>query len=198
MSVCFKLIRIALMKHSLVRQTIIETASDLFYRKGYNLTGINEIIKEAGIAKATLYNHFQSKDDICIAYLQHMNTAFLVDIEAFALKAPGGKKQLMALFDFLIEFFHSKSFNGCWCINTVSEIPIENQHIRKEIKHQKEKFLELIQWLMKTNFPDKTEEDNQKLAMQVYLLYEAAVSESYLHQDVWPIDSAKNLCKQML
>ena len=49
------------MKHAEVRNRIIETASDLFYRNGYNSTGINQIIAEAGIAKATLYNHFKSE-----------------------------------------------------------------------------------------------------------------------------------------
>ncbi|MEM6772989.1 MAG: helix-turn-helix domain-containing protein, partial [Bacteroidota bacterium] len=50
---------------------IIKTASRLFYDKGYNLTGINEIIAEAGIAKATLYSHFKSKEDLCLAYLNY-------------------------------------------------------------------------------------------------------------------------------
>jgi len=60
------------MKHGLVKEHIIKTAADLFYTNGYNSTGINEIIKEAGIAKATLYNHFKSKGDVCIAYLKHI------------------------------------------------------------------------------------------------------------------------------
>ena len=57
------------MKHSEVKNRIIETASSLFYKNGYNATGINEIISETGIAKATLYNHFKSKEDICLAQI---------------------------------------------------------------------------------------------------------------------------------
>jgi len=79
------------MKHSAVRQTIIETASDLFYHNGYNLTGINEVIQEAGIAKATLYNHFKSKDDLCSAYLTHKHTLFLTSFDTYVNKRTKGK-----------------------------------------------------------------------------------------------------------
>jgi len=88
------------MKHSLVRETIIKTASNLFYQKGYNLTGINEIISESGTAKATLYNHFKSKEDICVAYLDYLNNSFLIDIRKFSESKSIGENQILALFDF--------------------------------------------------------------------------------------------------
>lgn len=186
------------MKHSLIKQTIIETASKLFYEKGYNLTGINEIIREAGIAKATLYSHFKSKDDICIAYLGFRNDSFLKEIEAFCSKKKKGKDQLLALFDFLKAFYNNQDFNGCWCINTVSEIPKENVTIRKTIQDQKKEFLALIEKLAVNNFQDKSLEQNKKLAKRIYLLYEGAISESHIHQEVWPIQSAKELCELIL
>lgn len=51
------------------KDLILETASNLFCNNGYNLIGINEIIDKSGIAKATLYNHFKTKEDILLAYL---------------------------------------------------------------------------------------------------------------------------------
>jgi AcrR family transcriptional regulator len=186
------------MKHSLVRKNIINTASNLFYQKGYNLTGINEIIKETGIAKATLYNHFKSKDDICIAYLKNINSSFLKDIKEYTLEKPKGKKQLLALFDFLKAFFYDKEFNGCWCINTVSEIPRDNSSIRNEIQNQKNLFLELITDLVLNNYAKKSTKEANVLAKQVYLMYESAVSESHLHLNVWPIDIAKKICSKIL
>ena len=183
------------MKHSEIRQTIIETASDLFYKKGYNLTGINEIIKEAGIAKATLYNHFRSKNDICLAYLEFKNSTFLENIKIYVSKAPKGKKQLLAIFDFLNIFFKDKGFNGCWCIKTVAEIPAEKEVIRKEIQNQKNQFLQFINQLTEENFPKRSAKENKAISKYIYLLYEGAVAESHLHQDSWPIDSAKELCK---
>ena len=186
------------MKQSTMKQSIIETASKLFYQNGYNLTGINEIIKEAGIAKATLYSHFKSKEEICIAYLDHKNEAFLEEVKNFVLKQEEGEAQLFALFDFLKLFYAQESFNGCWCINTISEIPRDNGKIRSKIQEQKQAFLKFVHQLTEANFSQKTATEKESLAKHIYVLYEGALAESHLHQDPWPIDSAKEMCKQLI
>lgn len=186
------------MKSSPVKQRIIETASHLFYQKGYNLTGINEIIKEANIAKATLYNHFRSKEDICLAYLHFKDAALQQELNAFTAKAPEGKEQILTLFDFLKFFFSSKDFNGCWCLNTISEIPKENEKIRAVIQAQKKNLIQFIERLVSKNLPSKTAAEHTQIAKQLYLLYESALSESHLHQDAWPIESAKKLCATII
>nr|WP_321236877.1 TetR/AcrR family transcriptional regulator [uncultured Psychroserpens sp.] len=186
------------MKHALVKDHIIQTASHLFYQNGYNLTGINEIIKEAGIAKATLYNHFKSKEDICIAYLQYKNASFITEIKAYVAERKSGEERILALFDYLDQFFNSKAFNGCWCINTISEIPKANTSIRTEILKQKQTLINYINELIKDNLEGISEGKSNTIAKQVYLLYESAVSESYLQNDIWPIHSAKTICKKLI
>ena len=186
------------MKDSPVRQNIVETASRLFYQNGYNLTGINEIIKEAGIAKATLYHHFKSKNDICLAYLQYKQETFLADASAYMKRASKGKDQLLALFDFLALFFKNKDFNGCWCIKTVAEIPREDTLIKKEIQEQKNRFLKMLEEFVSENLEGHTKKERQLLSRQIYLLYEGAVAESHLHQAPWPIAAAKEICAKLI
>ncbi|WP_420574487.1 TetR/AcrR family transcriptional regulator [Kordia sp.] len=186
------------MKHSEVKNKIIETASFLFYKNGYNSTGINEIISEAGIAKATLYNHFKSKEDICLAYLRYKNTTFIQDIKAFTSSKVNGKTQILAIFDFLELFFQDKDFNGCWCIKTVSEIPFDNEKIRSEIQTQKNNFIQFISTLITNNIDTIEAEQIQSISRQIYLLYESAVGESHLHQLDWPIKEAKKICTQII
>lgn len=186
------------MKISPVRQNIIDTASRLFYDKGYNLTGINEIISEASIAKATLYSHFKSKEDICLAYLQHKNDQFTLDVKAFVEAAPQGEQQLLALFNFLQLFFKTDDFNGCWCLNTISELPKDNQRIRAEIQQQKLQFIQFIEDKVRYNYPHLSTEAVPALAKKIYLLYETAVAESHLHQSAWPIGTAKEIAKAIL
>ena len=186
------------MKHSEVKNRIIETASSLFYKNGYNSTGINEIISEAGIAKATLYNHFKSKEDICLAYLRFKDASFITDIEAFTSSKPKGEKQILALFDFLELFFQTKDFNGCWCVKTVSEIQNNNEAIRNEIQKQKNAFIQLITKLVTNNLDNIKPQDITSLSRKIYLLYESAVSESHLHQSDWPIKETKNLCLTLI
>ncbi|MEM9935522.1 MAG: TetR/AcrR family transcriptional regulator, partial [Bacteroidota bacterium] len=177
------------MKHSEIRDHIILTASDLFYRNGYNLTGINQIIAEAGIAKATLYNHFSGKEDICVAYLQTKNATFLQELAAFVKGKPEGEARIQAVVEFLVPFFHHKDFHGCWCIRTVAEVPIKNEKIWAEIQLQKKKLLSYIKELVKENLAEKSDVEAEKLAQFVYMIYEGAVSESYLHQNIWPIEN---------
>ena len=186
------------MKHSEIKDRIIETASYLFYKNGYNSTGINEIISESGIAKATLYNHFKSKQDICIAYLQFKNSILIKDIKAFTASKQEGTDRIVAIFDFLELFFKDKDFNGCWCIKTIAEIPNQNIKIRNEIQSQKNNLIEFIENLILENLKITEEKHASSLAKKLYLLYEIAVSESHLHQRNWPIIEAKKMCLHII
>lgn len=197
MSIFEKLLYICIVKHSEVKNHIIKTASELFYNNGYNLTGINEIIAEAGIAKATLYNHFKSKEAICIAYLNYKNDAFKEQIKEFIASKENGKLKVVAILEFLQLFYNNKQFNGCWCINTISEIPKDNIKIRAEIQKQKNEFLAFIEQVVTKNLSISTE-DAPTLSKQIYLLYEGAVAESHLHQNDWPIQSAISLCSKII
>ena len=66
------------LKMSSAREKILEVAGGLFFQYGYRAIGIDMIIAESQIAKATLYRHFKSKDDLIVAYLQDMNRQFWV------------------------------------------------------------------------------------------------------------------------
>jgi len=165
---------------------------------GFQLAGINEIIAEAGIAKATLYSHFKSKEDLCIAYLDSRDSELLINIKAFCDSKRKGNSRLVAVLEFLIPFFQSKEFNGCWCIRTVAEIPRDNKKIKNKIKDNKNLFLNFIKTLVKDNKPKLTEKQQTKLANRIYILYESAVSESHLQDDAWPIYESIDLLKNLL
>ena len=187
-----------IMKYADTKTHIVETASRLFYKNGYNLTGINQIIAEAGIAKATLYAHFKSKEDICLAYLQFKNSAFLNDVEKYCMSQPRGEKRAVAIFDFLQEFFEDRDFNGCWCIKTAAEVPVEKKKIKAAIQRHKQHFIEFIFRILDENVETQSDEELDVLVKQAYLLYEGAVAESHLHQDDWPIRTAKALFVKLL
>ncbi len=186
------------MKRTDTKQLIIDTAAQLFYQKGYNLTGINEIIATAGIAKATLYSHFKSKEALCVAYLAAKDEAFLKDIQVHCSQKQQGNEQLIGVLDFLIPFFNSEEFNGCWCIRTVAEIPQENEVIRTAIRKSKQTLLQFIRELVTKNKPTLSERVQYKLAHQIYLLYESAVAESHLHGEEWPIHENIDMLKGIL
>src|SRR5215471_9661643 len=59
------------------RERLAAVAADLFYRKGIHAVGVEEIVKEAGVAKISLYRNFASKDDVVVAYLEDRSRKFL-------------------------------------------------------------------------------------------------------------------------
>lgn len=178
-----------------IREHIIETASTLFYEQGYNSTGINEIIAKSEIAKATLYNHFRSKEDLCLEYLRYKNKAFTVNLEKHCNSQKKGSGRILALFSFLQKFFKTSEFNGCWCIKTIAELPKDNKRVKAEIQSQKQGLIDFIEQLIKENLRTTK---SKSMARKIYLLYESAVSESHLHQKDWPIKEAKNICQKII
>ena len=180
------------------RNTIIRTASDLFYEKGYNLTGINEIIEKSGIAKATLYSHFRSKEELLLAYLDAKDQELLKNIKVFCENKPKGNDRLIAVLEFLIPFFNQENFNGCWCIRSVAEVPREKEKVRLKIKTNKKLFHQFLQALVEENRPKLGPEIQKQLTNELYLLYEGALTESHIHGEDWPIRTAIRLLKNIL
>src|SRR6185437_5228472 len=91
------------MRESAVKDRILDTASRLFYDQGYHVTGINQIIEEAGIARASLYNHFPSKTDLLLAYLDRTHAEWFGELERYLAPVPTAREKLLALFDFRID-----------------------------------------------------------------------------------------------
>lgn len=180
------------------RDLIVETASKLFYDKGYNLIGINEIIAKSGIAKATLYNHFKSKEDLCLAYLDDRDQKLMESLKQHCDKLTKGKKQLIGILEFVLDFYNDKKFNGCWCLRTIAEVPKDNKRIRAKIKASKTQLLDFIESKVINNTKDLNNKDISKLARTIYLLYESSLAESHLHGESWPIESNIDILKSLL
>lgn len=186
------------MKRLELQEHIVKVASDLFYTNGFNATGINEIIAKAEIAKATLYSHFKSKDELCIAYLKNMNNNFMNGLEVFIKSKNETKAQLLGIFDFLKELYSKPNFNGCWSLKCLAEIGSGSNKIRAEIQNQKTKLINYLKDLIAFNLPTNSNAETEKLANTLYLLYESAISESHLHKNDWPIYSARSIANQLI
>jgi len=186
------------MKRAELREHIIKVASELFYANGYNTTGINEIIAKADIAKATLYSHFKSKDDLCVSYLQYMNTIFMDGLQNHINSKKEVKLQLLGIFDHLRTYYFDADFNGCWSINCMAETGSNNYKIQEEIKLQKNNLLAYLREVIQKNLPQNTNAETEKLSNAIYLLYEGAITESNLHNNDWPIFSARSTASQLL
>ena len=107
-----------------VRERIIDTSYELFSRRGVRAVGIDELIERAGVAKATLYRHFPSKDHLVVAFLERREerwTRGWVEQEALR-RASNPEDQLPAIFDAFDEWFHREDFEACSFINVLLEM----------------------------------------------------------------------------
>src|SRR5580704_18588218 len=96
-----------------VREQIVSTADRLFYKQGYNLTGINQIIEEAGVAKASLYYHFPSKEDLCVEYLKRRYEIWSAMLAIFLDGITDPKKSIVRIFECRSQYLINTNYGGC-------------------------------------------------------------------------------------
>lgn len=113
------------------RKRILETAERLFYNQGYKATGVNQIIAEAGVAKATFYSQFPSKDDLCLLYLERTRDKEIATIQNEIRKRRTPLAKYMALIEHLEPWLFATDFRGCPFLNMVPEIPDYTSPMRK-------------------------------------------------------------------
>jgi AcrR family transcriptional regulator len=106
------------------RERILGSAYELFSRRGIRGVGIDEIVEHAGVAKATLYRHFPSKDDLALAFLERREerwTRGWVEGEA-RRRGTSPAEQLLAIFDAFDGWFRREDFEACSFINVLLEM----------------------------------------------------------------------------
>lgn len=171
------------------KDRILETASRLFYAQGYNATGINQILDEAKVAKASLYKHYGSKDDLGIAYIKAAREDWFNGLNSFLEKKPTSAQKILSCFDFLERNLRLNDYKGCRFINLLADVSEQNAEMRKEIVGHKTKLRLFFKNLVSDIIKDKT--NATQIADSIFLLFEGAVVESKIHLDIWPVKSAK-------
>ncbi|MGO1120331.1 TetR/AcrR family transcriptional regulator [Rhodovibrionaceae bacterium A322] len=125
------------------RDHLVDTALRLFYENGYHATGIDRVLAESGVAKMTLYKHFQSKDDLIIAALDLRHERFLAwFVESLKKADSTPREQLLAAFDALGDWFRGCTptgpFHGCAFIKALGEFPDADHPVRKRVLAHKQ------------------------------------------------------------
>ncbi|GAB7149900.1 TetR/AcrR family transcriptional regulator [Mycobacterium riyadhense] len=107
------------------RERILIAAYELFSRRGIRAVGTNEVIERAGVARATLYRHFATKNDLVLAVLQRREelwTRGLIE-EQSRQRGDTPEEQLLAIFDVLHDWFQRRDrYEGCSFINVLLEL----------------------------------------------------------------------------
>lgn len=185
------------MKESVVKDRIVEVASRLFYEQGYNLTGINQIIDEADIARASLYNHFGSKTELLLAYLEKAEKTWFNNLNAFLEPVADPKEKLLSLFDHRIWRQQKTGFGGCQFIKISAEVSREETNVLKVVQAQKKRLHEFIGELVRHVDHSPLLSDKQ-LTDMIFLFLEGGAVNGAIAKNSAALNSGKAIVEKFL
>ena len=111
-----------------VRTRIVVTAYRLFSHRGIRDVGVDELIRASGVAKATFYRHFPSKDDVALAFLKRRDELWMLGsvVPEARSRADNPEDQLLAIFDVYDQWFQDDDFEACSFVKVLLEMGAEH------------------------------------------------------------------------
>ncbi|WP_431949031.1 TetR/AcrR family transcriptional regulator [Actinacidiphila sp. bgisy167] len=108
------------------RERLLEAADELFYAEGVRTVGIDRVIERAGVAKASLYNSFGSKEGLVCAYLEERFARRKDRVARTLTRFRTPREKLLGVFDALGEATTEPRYNGCPFARATSEMPVDS------------------------------------------------------------------------
>ena len=115
------------------RERILSAAYELFSRHGTQTVGVNAVVEQAGVAKRTLYRHFESKDELVVEFLRMREERWTKEwlqgeVEQ---RATAADERLLAIFDVFHDWFQREDMEGCSFINVLLEVDDRTSPVRQ-------------------------------------------------------------------
>jgi AcrR family transcriptional regulator len=179
---------------SAARQRVLDTAFRLFYARGVRGVGVDTVIAESGVAKATLYKHFPRKDDLVLAYLDMVDGAWFGALRSAARDAgdePGD--QLVGMFDALATACRRDGYHGCAFINTAAEAAAGTDVHARTVEHKNV----VRAWI--TDLAQRAgARDPGLLGRQLALLLDGGLAAGVLDADPAAAEAAKRAARALV
>ncbi|MGV9611779.1 TetR/AcrR family transcriptional regulator [Nocardia xishanensis] len=154
------------------RQRLLTTAEDLFYAEGVRAVGVDRLLQESGVGRASFYRHFASKDDLVVAVLEDRDRRWLDWLrESVEARAATPGEAPLAVFDALAERFARKDFRGCAFINTMIEVADRDSAAHRVADRHKRRVIEYLGELLTA----AGRSDADELASEFALLVDGAI-----------------------
>jgi AcrR family transcriptional regulator len=151
------------------RERLLASANELFYAEGVQTVGIDRIIEHAGVAKASLYNLFGSKEGLVRAYLESRHHGTTDRIMAAVERRRTPRTRLLAVFEAQGELFAQPGFRGCAFVSATAEAPRGSS-----IEEAADDYRNWIRALFTDLAEQAGASDPRKLARQLQVVYDGA------------------------
>ncbi|OWQ78026.1 TetR/AcrR family transcriptional regulator [Stenotrophomonas maltophilia] len=167
------------------KEHLIATALETFRHQGIHAVGINQLLSDAGVSKKTMYNHFESKEELVAATVDLFDERYFEWMEARLGAVASGEAAIKAFFDALDDLINSQDpaihdFNGCYLVNASAEFQ-EGHLVREKCAASKRKTVDLI----RSHLTELCFEANvlEEAADAIFMLSEGAVVQAYVMGD---------------
>jgi AcrR family transcriptional regulator len=174
----------------------METASTLFYAEGIHAVGVDRVVKDSGVAKATLYQHFRSKEELVAACLRERSARWHRQFAEPILSRPGSPAARVAkVFDVLSRSVSEPGFRGCPFINAAAEYPGQDGPVAAAIRTHRAAVRGLFADVLAPLPPTSRRED---LVDELVLLYDGTMISAQLDWRSKPNRSARAVAARLL
>lgn len=183
------------------RERILAKAMDLFYRQGYQATGINQIIDEAGVARASFYAHFPSKDDLFLAYAKAMADQDIAEMRAGVATLNSPHDRFYGLLTLLPAWLEEFNYRGCPYQIILAEAPPGDEGLHAVSRRHHEEIIELIKELARDyseDCPALRRMDLNHLAKRYVILMDGAIAAAVAYRENWPIEEARQTLEKII
>jgi AcrR family transcriptional regulator len=151
------------------RERLLAAAEELFYEEGVNTVGIDRVIERAGVAKASLYDCFGSKEELIRSYLVARQESRRARMTEKLARYATPKERLLGVFDAMGELFAEPNFRGCAFVRASAEV-----RTGSSLKSVCDDSRAWIRTLFTELAKDAGAADPESLAQQLVLLYDGA------------------------
>lgn len=175
------------------RERLLDAADELFYAEGVQSVGIDRIIERAGVAKASLYSAFGSKDELVRAYLERRHERRAARVLAGLERFPTPRARLLGVFDVLGELTQRPDFRGCAFQNARAETKPDSKAVPvcdRTRAWTRDLFRKLA--------ADAGVPEPGAFARQLILLYDGAMTSARMDGDLDAPSRARRVAEKLL
>jgi AcrR family transcriptional regulator len=170
------------------RDRILAAASQLFPRHGIGATGVDALISSAGVAKATFYRHFPSKDDLIVAWLRDGRSRWLDRVRRrVEAQARSPEEVIPMFFEAVVDWLGSEDYRGCPYLNSAVELADANHPAIRVVRD----YLSEVEAYLREALAAMGHRDSATLAPQVQALLAGGISLAVAHRSARPMLAAR-------
>ena len=175
------------------RERLLAAADELFYENGINTVGIDRIIERAGVAKASLYDCFGSKDELIRSYLEARNTARQARVNEWISRYDTPQKKILGIFELLGEVSSQPGYKGCAFVRARADDSASDK-----VKGASDQSRAFILGRFTSLAREANAANPEQLGQQLVLLYDGASVAAHLDRNHNAASLARELAAQML